>query len=100
MTSSCTILGLVGIKVKHSSIISLLVSTDLRSMFCGQQFPSGGGLRMYVQLLSISFRELIGEGGVPDSMMGLFYSLNCYLFFKPNSSSFFLLSPDFLIMNS
>ena len=38
--------------------------------------------------------------GVPDSMMGLFYSLNCYLFFKPNSSSFFLLSPDFLIMNS
>ena len=56
---------LVNVNLWHSFQIKLDMKSLLLSGLysCGQQFPSGGGLRMYVQILSISFRELIGEGG-------------------------------------
>ena len=48
-----------------SSIIHLLVSTSLDSVFCSQQFSSGGSLLpiknklgMCVKPLAVSFREL------------------------------------------
>lgn len=64
MTKSCTILGLVGIKVKYSSITSLLVSTGLRSIFLWSAVSLWWGSAMYVQPLSVSFRELVW-GGCP-----------------------------------
>ena len=63
--NSCTILRLVGTKVKISSIINLLVSTGLRSTFSWSAVSIWWGsvscknnFGTCVRPLSISFREL------------------------------------------
>ena len=72
--------------IQASSTIWFQLVSGLYS--CGQQFPSGGGLRMSVRPLSISFMELVGAG--PWFYHGADLYSKLLLIFKPNSSSFFL----------
>ena len=66
MISSCTVLGLVGIKVKFHVSSTFRVSTSLGSMFLGVSsfhmerglFPLKTTLEMCIRPLSVSFREL------------------------------------------
>ena len=83
MSSSCAILGLVGIKTKFQA------SPNFWGLCaCGQQFSSSGGLlpvKTTQECVSDLYLYLSGNWEFSDSAMWLVYSLNCYQFPGPTA---------------